>query len=838
MPAHACPFHSACVSPGRRRRRSAGTSFRERRRRLTIAPAFVAALLCLAAFGAPAAGAHSRIAATPSVVLSPTHGSGVTTITVTPVAPCPPPAGAPDPIVFVQFEFGGGGVGAEAPVTANGLWLATITTPSDGGPQPTNLPPGQRIVQVECLADGNANFAAPNIYFTYADASFTVDGPALGARPIIFIPGITGTYLTNGSGTETWPAVQGLADCLQGTHSVSQCGQKVVGDNALASNGTTMHGNPALNVDAANGVQRPLVGTIGGAIDSTHAVRYFQHADAHHYDVTAENFQRSGYHLVQPSDDAGLRACAATLKCFIPMGVDWRKSAVYNAQRILSLIDHVRVLTDTDRVNVVAHSQGGLITNALVHMPGSVGKIYRIVTFGTPWLGAPKLLGALLYGEPCLADLALGGCALDQGVVQRLIANYPGAAELNPSPAYYAATTFSPLLHVANKGPVSMSFDQAHQIVKQKLAAAPLRRDTSLIDAAASFHNAVDRWAPLDPSVQLLRMIGYDASESANPCSAAPCSIAGSGSYTKGTGTIAGIDVDNGDLYYATGDGTVPLNSANVYDPAKRFDDRNGAHDLYFCGVSHQGLAQSEVVWEFAAPFLGGSATYTHDDVKLGCPDSTDGTLQGVHLDASAGAAIARAASRPSVAQGSVFDVSVAGVSPGATVTVTVQPSSTILGTLTADTKGNVSAVVGLPMSVPRGVDALMADAVAPTGTHTRLTSSLMVTAHRSGLATTSAISGTVSARSTFAPLRRVCVRAFSARSFSRAGRAATDRSGKYRLGGLKPGAYKVEFGGCRPVRYQPMWYRSSRTSRGATVIRLARGGEKAQVDASLTARR
>jgi pimeloyl-ACP methyl ester carboxylesterase len=665
--------------------------------------------------------------------------------------------------------------------------------------------------------------------------------PAPGPRPIIFIPGITGSYLRDANGKETWPVVQKLADCLHITYPSASCDGKLLGDDALAPDGSTIRGNPSVDVDAANGIERTLDGAVGGAIDSTHAVHDTKTVDSDVYDVTVQNFERSGYVEVEPTDVAGLARCAQTQKCFIPIGVDWRKSAAFNAGRVMALIDRVIAATGTDRVDIVAHSQGGLIANALVHRPDSIGKVDRIVTFGTPWFGAPKLLGVLLYREPCLAELALGGCGLDPGVAQSLVRNYPGAAELNPSRAYYAASVYSPLLHVVHGAPSSLSFDQAHRLEKTILAASPLRRDTSLVDAANSFHSSVDAWAPLDPQIQLVRMIGYDGGEPKNACTAAPCSISGSGSYDEGAGTITAIDVDSGDLYYGTGDGTVPLNSANVYDPGTGLDYRGGAHDLYFCGVSHQGLAQSEVVWQFAAAFLDGTVDYTHDDVKLGCPDSTDGTLQGVNLDGRSSAA--GQASAQSLPAGALVELSGSGFAPTTQITLSLGGAQLGDGTITSDSNGRFAGLFAIARAAPHRSQNLVASGTGADGSPRQLSKIVSISAPKAFFATRASIAGTIVAKSSGRPLSNICARAYRLkrthkrrhRTYVFARRATTGRAGMYRIGGLATGKYRVEFTGCHTrVRYKPTWYKGVSSLRRAAVLTLVPGGQRAQVDAAM----
>jgi FG-GAP-like repeat/Lecithin:cholesterol acyltransferase len=699
----------------------------------------------------------------------------------------------------------------------------------------------------------------------------TTSPPAPGVRPIIFIPGITGSFLEDPAGNETWPNAAGLEYCLLQAAShlfqpfvQTSCDLQALGANALASDGT------GSAVDAANGMERPLDGAMGGAIDSYQApLRPVTHI----YDVTAQNLENSGYVKVQPAGDPGLRACAATWKCFIPVGVDWRKSANFNAARILSEIDQVLQVTGADRVDIMAHSQGGLITNALLHMPGSVGKVYRVVTFGTPWLGSPKFLAVLLFREPCLAKIGGPVCGLNQDVAQDLVKNMPGGAELTPSKAYYDATAYSPLLHVVNGNRVSMSFKEAYRTIRSKLAASPLNRDTTLIDSALAFHDVVDRWNPLDPSVKLVRMIGYDASSAdpQNPCTGAPCPASGAGVFVPPTqagtdaATITAMDSDSGDLFYGTGDGTVPLNSANLYDPARNFDFRGRARDLYFCGLSHGGLPQATLVWEWAQPFLEGWANYLNDQVALGCPDGTDGTLQGVDLGSSSSPASAEPGSLINVTgagfaaqtavnmtlvrqvgiPGSLIDTTGAGFTAQAAVNLTLRSSSIPIGGLTADARGRVSGVVGIPRGIPIGQDVLVARGIGPGGRKRTLTRRLRIIAFRIRLPSKASISGGAFAASSIRPLVRICVRAYQLRPGGRkrqrlvaAGQALTASSGQFRIAGLNPGTYKVSFTDCGHRGYKTVWYRDASTSAKATALRLVRGGTRVDMDGAMRRRR
>jgi hypothetical protein len=104
------------------------------------------------------------------------------------------------------------------------------------------------------------------------------------------------------------------------------------------------------------------------------------------------------------------------------------------------------------------------------------------------------------------------------------------------------------------------------------------------------------------------------------------------GDYTKGRGILAAAD-SSGNLYYGSGDGTVPLASADVFNGGS-VDYRSGLHNLYFCAVSHPGLTEDPIVWNDIRPFLEGANTdYTTDQIGQICPDGTIGSLQGVNLN-------------------------------------------------------------------------------------------------------------------------------------------------------------------------------------------------------------
>jgi hypothetical protein len=244
--------------------------------------------------------------------------------------------------------------------------------------------------------------------------------------------------------------------------------------------------------------------------------------------------------------------------------------------------------------------------------------------------------------------------------------------ELLPSAAYYSAYSA-----------ISPSYTTVQSVTAETLAglsppATP--QGMTLVDAAEQMHQSDDIWAPLDPSVGLLRMIGYDAYD-ASPNCGSPCSPP---IYVTGPSGDTIVNAFNPDGSLASspvkkdGDGTVPLFSANLYNPANGFDDRGTGRDMYWCGLSHMGLAQDTAVWQSAEAFLEGRVSYATDVVGAACPDGGLGTIANLNL-------VGAQPAQPANAVGLSGPASDMGCSPATTRTTPIRTSITVDNNSTTD---------------------------------------------------------------------------------------------------------------------------------------------------------
>ncbi len=369
--------------------------------------------------------------------------------------------------------------------------------------------------------------------------------------PVIFLHGITGSFLRNPSG-EAWPREGETARSLSDDHfDVLR----------LRSDGVTPYyptdPDYQISVDRENG--------IGGLIDQVELC--LLSACVGLSDVYGPTFS----HL----EDKGYRLGAD----LFALAFDWRRDIDTNAGLLLDEIDRVRARTGAATVNLVAHSQGGLVTRAALASPRSVGKVDRVATLGTPVLGATRFLGVLDYREPCQSAELFGGCILNCAQAQRLVTNWPGALALLPSPTYYQAYN-SPINRlIGDDGDGRITGYLSRSAVRTRLA----DRNLALIDQATSLHQRIDRWAPADPSVELTQFVG------------------------TGLGSIVRVEeflteecsgywwwrkcklVESFRMQYGNGDGTVAQHAADVYKPTAGLDLRGGATNRYVAGVHCRG---------------------------------------------------------------------------------------------------------------------------------------------------------------------------------------------------------------------------------------------------------
>lgn len=95
----------------------------------------------------------------------------------------------------------------------------------------------------------------------------------------------------------------------------------------------------------------------------------------HVYDNLIETLQANGY-----TKDVTL----------FPFGYDWRNSNVVTAELLKQKINEIKEICRCAKIDVVAHSMGGLVTRQYIESNAYTNDIDQLIFLGTPHKGAPK----------------------------------------------------------------------------------------------------------------------------------------------------------------------------------------------------------------------------------------------------------------------------------------------------------------------------------------------------------------------------------------------------------------------------------------------------------------
>lgn len=294
---------------------------------------------------------------------------------------------------------------------ANGTFLATITIPPAAG--------GQHAI------------SAVDINLPAAQDVITLPVPSANL-PIVFIPGVSGSVLEANSGfTYKAPPDPSLFPIELGAFSPEQHTYAPGERLWLNGTGTTQallgHSRyfDALRLQA-DGVT-PLSDMNGTLPDLGVNGVLFDVPGLKYTDVYSglRNF------LITQGYTEG-----QTLFYF---PYDWRKDLGPTASDLEAVINQALATSGQSKVVLIAHSMGGLVArNYVLHFGAS--KVEQIITLGTPFLGAPKVVKALEVGD----DWGIGwhtafdlGAGLHPNQLKKMAQNYPAAYELSPSQEWF-----------------------------------------------------------------------------------------------------------------------------------------------------------------------------------------------------------------------------------------------------------------------------------------------------------------------------------------------------------------------------------------------------------------
>ncbi len=267
---------------------------------------------------------------------------------------------------------------------------------------------------------------------------------------------------------------------------------------------------------------------------------------------------------------------------------DWRKDLSLTKDLLDQKINSVLTQTSSGKVDLLAHSMGGLVASNYISDPQKATKVRKLIKLGTPNLGSVEFLKALRHGT-CLTKSGIPQQPFCLGITpsetQDILRNTPGAYQLSPSQNYFSfyngssdtlPTPFRDERDIDNNSVTgSLNYSQAKQLLTN------LGHNTPLFTPAESFHI-------LDNNLQ-------------NTNSVEVKNIVGSGLPTLGqiiekySFDFAGLKIPKTDELLINGDDTVPLLSASL----------NQTQNVFYTKQNHSGLVSNGPALNLVKNILG-----------------------------------------------------------------------------------------------------------------------------------------------------------------------------------------------------------------------------------------
>ncbi len=423
-----------------------------------------------------------------------------------------------------------------------------------------NVPEGFKVSSIHCAS------ANPDDVFFYQENGVVFGFPEhanivcifnnekiSNKTPVLIVPGLTGTELKDG-GNLLWLNLGKMFGDI--------------GDDFLDVIGFNTNLTPIKsNLETGDLIKSPAV-------------------NEHYYDLILTEFQNQGY------------VDGETLFTF---PYDWRYgvSGKYadgktNSDLLEEKIQAILTQTGADRVDVVAHSMGGLIVKKYVIENQSDSHINKAVFVGVPNTGSPEAVKILLQGDnfgiPWLADAE----------IKKIAVNMPASYDLLPSQKYYNDSgSFVTVINADQATEKKLNYNETKSFLTDDhgLNALGLTNAESL--HTTSFDNYDLRTAGID----LYAVDGCRAPTMSN--------------ITQITrGTLLGDDVDYRNIKWGLGDGTVPLQSATnlPIDESKKYYSLAGDHGKM---LSQNGSRQ-QIVNLIANTSLDTGKDFMHGDRVTG----------------------------------------------------------------------------------------------------------------------------------------------------------------------------------------------------------------------------
>lgn len=356
--------------------------------------------------------------------------------------------------------------------------------------------------------------------------------------PVLIIPGIAGTELYNGNDW-IWMNLSSM---------YSSVNDRFLSDAlVLSDSGETINQIATGDIIRSTSLDVPIIGTV---------------LKINSFEYLIYTLQEQGY---QEDDN------------FFVFPYDWRLDLVETENQLNQKIAAIKSLTGSQKIDIVAHSMGGLLTKAYLQKYGN-SSVNKLIFVGTPHLGAPKAGKVLLEGD------RFGIPWLEEDRIRDIALNSPALHELLPSPAYF--DVFQGYIRrnkIFGTNPL-MSYEETkdYYISEQNKNPLMFRKAEELYDIDLPEYD----------------FSGIDV-----------YNIAGCKTSTQAAYSLSYGDDGIGGVGYTSGDGTVPLVSADYINTPT-------VHKFYVKGADHAELPSTEGARQLITNILTGQTLSTGGNIS------------------------------------------------------------------------------------------------------------------------------------------------------------------------------------------------------------------------------
>lgn len=258
---------------------------------------------------------------------------------------------------------------------------------------------------------------------------------------------------------------------------------------------------------------------------------------------------------------------------------DWRKDISLTAPLLDQKINQIKEQTGSQKVDIVAHSMGGLVARNYISDTNRAGNVRKLITLGTPHLGSVEFLKNLRDGGCLKYPIGPFCITLAPSELKDVIQNMTSGFQLVSSQKYFEFYNGNgniypfPFRDDADidsdgvKGP--LDYNQTKTLLTN------LEHNTALFSPTETFHQ-LDNSLNNTNGVEVINIVGS--------------SLPTLGQIIeKYALDILGIKIPEKDEVLINGDNTVPLFSASLIDPVRNLSLLGNAK-VYYTNQKHGSL--------------------------------------------------------------------------------------------------------------------------------------------------------------------------------------------------------------------------------------------------------